>query len=234
MVFKFKEFLAKQEASAAKITTDATVFAAWLKVLEKDKKVLEIGAGTGVMSLMVAQKCTAKITAVEIEEMAFKECNLNFSKSPFSDQLKVYHIGVQEFHADEKFDLIFSNPPFFKNNLQSEVNENKNTAYHTNSLTFDELALSVNNLLKIDGRAFIMLPEYESIIFGEVMKSLGFFENYVLKISHNRNKKPLRRIVGYDKIKKSQLEEEYLYIRNLDGSFHDAYIKLMKPYLTIF
>ena len=234
MQFDFKQFSVIQQHSAAKITTDATIFAAWLPIQTGVKRVLEIGPGTGVLSLMVAQRCKAHIHAVEINLQAFEEASLNFENSPFSQRLTISSESIQQFKDEEKFDLIFSNPPFFNNNLKSAVNESKNIAYHTDLLPFNELAQSVDRLLSEDGQLYIMLPVYESKLFDEEMFKLGYSVFCVLTMRHNEEKKVLRRIVGYSNNEKHHLKQENIHVRNLDGTFHKAYIRLMKPFLTIF
>lgn len=234
MVFKFKEFSICQNNSAAKITTDATVFAAWLPDLSSAFNILEIGAGTGVMSVMVAQRCDALIDAVEIEKFAFNEAKFNFSNSPYSNRLRIMHTSVQEYYPALKYDVIFSNPPFFNNNLLSEKNLAKNTAYHTLKLPFYELAVSANRLIAENGSLFVMLPLYESELFDKEMEKLGYGLNYELFIAHNVNKKPLRRIVGYCKEKKHPLKTDTIYIRNVEGAFDQRYKELLTPFLTIF
>ncbi|MFQ3212941.1 MAG: tRNA1Val (adenine37-N6)-methyltransferase [Marivirga sp.] len=234
MQFNFKQFTVVQQYSAAKITTDATIFAAWLPILPVVQRVLEIGTGTGVMSLMVAQRSKAFIHAVEISLEAYEEARSNFKNSPYNDRLTITHDSVQRFLDVEKFDIVFSNPPFFNNNLKSAVNALKNIAYHSDLLPFNELAQSVDRLLKEDGQFYSMLPLYESNLFEQEMLRLGYSVSRTLAIKHNEEKKILRRIVGFSKNKKYHLKEEKLAIRNLDGTFHKDYVQLMKPFLTIF
>lgn len=233
MEFQFKQFTVQQSDSAAKITTDATVFAASLPLQKEVKQVLEIGTGTGVMSLMLRQRQQIQLDAVELEQGAYEEAKLNFENSPFKDDLAIFHTAVQDFSPSKRYDLIFSNPPFFTDNLRSEINPKKNLAYHTESLSFDELAESIHRLLADEGKAFVMLPHYESLQLDKVMIAKGFFinENYLIK--HNINKAPLRRIVGYS-YQKNDHPEFSILIRELDGQFSMQYKALMQPYLTIF
>jgi len=235
MIFQFKQFAVKQQKSAAKITTDATIFAASMSISIDQKQILEIGTGTGVLSLMLAQRFSrAKIDAVEIEENAFHEARDNFTNSPFKDRLNIYHSAIQEFYHEDKYDVIFSNPPFFNNNLQSAINPDKNTAYHTNRLSFKDLANSIERMLKKEGAAFIMLPVYESELFEMEMIQTGFFVKETVFIKHNQHKTPLRRILKFDRETIKNPQTKTVIVRNADNSFSDDYRKLMTPYLTIF
>lgn len=234
MEFNFKEFKVIQKDSAAKITTDATVFAAAVPLISSVKRVLEIGAGTGVISLMISQRKSVEIQAVEIDRLAFEEAKRNFENSPFSDRLNITHGAIQNFAEQHKYDLIVSNPPFFTDNLKSEMNIRKNTAYHTDKLSFEELASAISQHLDESGIAYIMLPEYESLQLDKVMEKIQFLPQHILYIKHNESKLPLRRIVGYKRIKKSHPIVEYIIIRTLNGHFTDQYRQLMTPYLTIF
>ncbi len=235
MIFRFKQFNIQQRASAAKITTDATIFAAWLPVSNVARSALEIGAGTGVLSLMLAQRFPElSITAVEIDEKAFAEARQNFEQSPFAARLSIAHTSIQQFKPDVLFDVIFSNPPFFTNNLQSVSNKARNTAYHTNKLNFEELAISIEVNLATAGSAFIMLPIYESRLMEAEMNRRGFALHQSLLIKHNQVKNPLRKINEFKRAETKHPQVQSIVIRDADGSFSEAYSRLLAPFLTIF
>ncbi|GAB3341051.1 methyltransferase [Marivirga atlantica] len=235
MIFQFKQFAVRQQKSAAKITTDATIFAAELSASAAHRGFLEIGTGTGVLTLMLAQRFDqANIDAVEIEENAFQEAQSNFTNSPFADRLNIHHSAIQQFYPEDKYDVIFSNPPFFNNNLQSAINPDKNTAYHTNSLSFYELATSIERLLKEDGEASVMLPVYESELFEKEMTKIAFFVKEIIFIKHNENKAPLRKILKFVRAAIKNPQTKTVTVRNADNSFSDDYRSLMTPFLTIF
>jgi len=235
MKFSFKEFSVNQAKSAAKITTDATIFAAWMPIPKTAKKILEVCTGTGVLSLMLAQRFPdVRIDAVEIEQNAFNEASANFKNSVFSDRLAAHHAKIQSFQGQNQYDVLFSNPPFFENNLQSENNIAKNTAYHTNTLTFAELAKAIEGQLKPTGDAFIMLPFFESKLFEKVMRTIHFSTTAELLIKHNQQKPPLRRLMRFNKNPSNEMNTQTLMIRNEDGRFSEDYQKLLRPFLTIF
>jgi tRNA1Val (adenine37-N6)-methyltransferase len=237
-VFQFKQFKLNQTDSAAKLTTDATIFGAWLPFSSTVKQALEIGTGTGILSLMLAQRSDIKIEALEIEERACAEAVENFNCSPWKSKLKASHIDFRllyEYSGNQnKYDLVFSNPPFFTKNLQSPSNKEKNLAYHTDSLSLAQLACGIALILKKSGEAFVMLPSYEMTLFENEMKLKGLFVNKTLKIHHNLNKPSLRVIHGFSEMKVAKPEEEVLYIRDENNEFHPRYAQLLQPFLTIF
>ena len=235
-IFQFKEFSVHQQNSPAKITTDATVFAASLQVTKKVESALEIGTGTGVLSLMLAQRYSdLKIDAVEINPIAFKEAQNNFKDSKWSNRLRAYLIDFNNFESEDKYDLIFSNPPFFQNNLQSETNHGKNTAYHTNQLSFEALAKGIDLNLIERGEAHIMLPPYEMTLFEKEMNAIGFQCKRKIELRHQAESKVIRLFNTFDR-GEGGLErgKEVIIVRDENNYFHPSYIKLMKGFLTIF
>ncbi len=233
-LFQFKQFTLRQTDSAAKLTTDATIFGAWLPLDNGMTTALEVGTGTGILSLMVAQRSALQIQAIEIDEAAFNEAQYNFVSSPWAHQLQAFHMDFNLFASDKKFDLIFSNPPFFKNSLQSSTNIGKNIAYHTNHLSFEQLTVGINRYLTENGKAYVMLPAYEMELFQNLMEEEGFHILHTLSIYHNKNKSALRVIHGFSKDRNIHLKEEKIYIRDEKNEFHPEYVKLLKPFLTIF
>lgn len=138
-VFKFKEFSIQQSRSAMKISTDGILLGAWTPIYHNPVNILDIGAGTGLISLMLAQRSNAEaIDAIEIDDDAYEECVENFERSPWSDRLFCYHASFLEFVAeiDDQFDLIVSNPPFFANavnqEMLKEISLDIQTLYHSN------------------------------------------------------------------------------------------------------
>ncbi|MBK6263654.1 methyltransferase [Marivirga sp. S37H4] len=233
-IFQFKQFTLTQSDSAAKLTTDATIFGAWMPVEANVQNALEIGAGTGVLSLMLAQRFPFEIEAVEIDEKAFLEAKRNFLNSPWSNRLTVVHQDFKRFNSNKKYDLIFSNPPFFTKNLQSPKNAEKNTAYHTNQLPLQALSDGINEHLTKDGTAYIMLPTYEMGQFEKLMKQHGLLVTRSATIHHNHQKAALRIIHAFSRSEKKDDEIKKLYVRDENSHFHPDYIQLLKPFLTIF
>lgn len=161
MSFKFKQFTIEQDRCAMKIGTDAVLLGAWSPIPKNIFSVLDIGAGTGILSLMLAQRTYAEqIDAIEINEDAYEECVDNFENSPWSDNLFCYHAGLDEFleeMEDESYDLIISNPPFYTDDYKSDA-EKRNLARFEDALPFEELIESAANLLSEFGVFSVIIP----------------------------------------------------------------------------
>ena len=158
-----------------KVCTDSCSFGAYIadkieKKIIQPKRILDIGSGTGLLSLIIAQKSKAIIDAVEIDENSFKQTKENFLESPWNKQLQAFYADIKSWNASGKYDLIISNPPFFENDLKSE-NKNKNLAKHHDGLTLKELLQSIRNNLQADGSFAVLLTfhrvEYFKIIAAE-------------------------------------------------------------------
>jgi len=146
-----------------KVTTDACLFGGWVAEKVKSQKskiknVLDIGGGTGLLSLMFAQKnSNAIIDAIEIDDEAYTQAKENIASSPFADRVHAIHGDARDFSFDKKYDLIISNPPFYEIELKSE-NELKNVAHHGEELSMRELFIVIRNDLADDGIFFVLLP----------------------------------------------------------------------------
>jgi tRNA1Val (adenine37-N6)-methyltransferase len=234
--FQFKQFKVNQDKSAMKVCTDACVLGAWAEV-EHAKNILDIGAGTGLLSLMVAQRNrSARITAVELEENAFAQAIENVGDSPFNDQITVLHSAIQNFNPDEKFDFIITNPPFFQSDLRSPDSK-INQAHHSDSLTFNDLLIAVEILLTPDGIWNILLPVAEGIIFQNKAEKTGWFMSRKLTLFHQKNKKPFRLLMSFkhSKYVDNELLETDLFIYEEDGkTYTPTFEKLLKDYYLIF
>ncbi len=177
--FRFKEFTVHQDKSAMKVCTDACLFGAWVTAHINRTSlhhILDIGTGTGLLSLMLAQQCPALIDAVEIETMAAEQANANFQASKWKKQLLIHTTSIVEFaqtHA-KQFDLIISNPPFFEKQLKS-TNAQRNIAMHSAHLSLPELANCMHQLLANTGKVAILLPWNRSVEWKEIAKNLGLF-----------------------------------------------------------
>ena len=158
--FKFKQFAVEQEDVAMKVGTDGVLLGAWAEC-EGARCILDIGTGTGVIALQMAQRNPmAQVQAVEIDETAAKRARANFDNSPWAERLQVAQTAVQEFAPTEKFDLIVSNPPYFIDSLLPP-DAKRSTARHTHDLTFEELDRAVGRLLAENGRFALILPTTE-------------------------------------------------------------------------
>ncbi|WP_299003579.1 methyltransferase [uncultured Shewanella sp.] len=157
MPFTFKQFHINDSLCGMRVSTDGVLLGAWAP-LTQARTILDIGTGSGLLSLMAAQRSQAQITAVELDENAVNDCKHNFKASSWSDRLKVHHSAIQHFVANQRvFDHIICNPPYFTNGPQSQVAA-RSTARHTDNLSFDELLSAINQLLSSNGVASLILP----------------------------------------------------------------------------
>ena len=232
--FQFKQFRIEQAQSGMKVTTDGCLFGAWVADWIKQqafepRRILDIGTGTGLLSLMLAQVTSnTEIDAIEINESAYDEASANFSASPWFDRFNISHRSIQDFKNEQPYDLIICNPPFFKDNLKGNQT-NKNQAVHSDTLSIEELVAGIDQLLDNDGIAFVMYPQWESGKFTKQMERLGFHQQHQLTVSHQKDAQPLRVIASYQK-QATTLNETSLIIRETDGSYSHDFSRLLHSY----
>ena len=158
-MFRFKQFTIHQSLCAMKVGTDGVLLGAWTELGDEPRRILDLGTGTGVIALMMAQR-TAEAQIVGVDIDAVDQARQNGEESPWKDRLTFVQCAVQEFEADPKFDLIVSNPPFFVDSLQCPDQE-RTQARHTVTLSFEELIASADRLLSDRGRLAVVLPIVE-------------------------------------------------------------------------
>jgi tRNA1Val (adenine37-N6)-methyltransferase len=227
-VFKFKQFSVDQTGCAMKINTDG-VLLALLAQADDPKRILDIGTGTGVLALILAQRFEhAMVEAVEIEEQASITAGKNFSNSVFNRRLKVHHIAIEQYHHALKFDLIVCNPPYFVNDLRN-VEEKKGIARHTNIVFFEELIAKVASLLSTEGQFWFILPIKQAELLVDKAGPLGL--NVIKQIHlHSDAKRPeFRRIVCLSKVVQVGIKERF-NIYECDKVYTQEYKLLLKDF----
>lgn len=229
--FSFKKFTIHQDQTAMKVTTDACILGAYSDV-QNAKRILDIGTGTGLLSLMLAQRSQAQIESVEIDEVSYNQAVENVEKSIFKGKIKLYHVDIQSFISENCYDLIISNPPFFQNHLKAEA-QSRNNALHTDTLSFEDLLSSVIRLLSPTGTFVVLLPAYESSVLELMANELGIFASKKLNIHHREGSKILRIITTFGFSKTETITEE-LIIKNSNESYTTDFQELMRDYYLIF
>ncbi len=192
--FQFKEFSVNQNKTAMKVGTDGVLLGAWVTIANDVTSVLDIGTGTGLIALQIAQKSDCKIIdAVEIEPDAYEQAVENFENSTWADRLFCYHASLQEFanEMDEKYDLIISNPPYF-NDTYKKLESKRAKARHTKTLSFEELLIATANLLTPNGTCAFVLPIHEEEKFLILAEKLNLYPNSILRVKGNKES-PLKR-----------------------------------------
>ena len=173
--FKFKQFTIQQANAAMKVGTDGILLGAWVDV-SNCTRILDVGTGTGLIALMMAQRSKAQVSAIEIEKNAASEAMRNVVESPWSEKLTVEHISFQNYarKCSQSYDLIVSNPPFFNQSLKAGNNE-RTLARHTDALPFDELVEDSFKLLSKTGRFALVLPVKEAELLKHFALDMGMF-----------------------------------------------------------
>ena len=165
-----------QDRITHKVGTDAVLLGAWVNLRQNEKSVLDVGTGSGILALMMAQRTTPEtyIDAVEIDPRDAQQARENFAQSPWDDRIRLHQLAVQEFEPRTDFDLIISNPPYFVNSL-IPPDENRSRARHTHHLTFEDLLESVSRLLGRAGRFALILPYTEALRFLTLARRFKLF-----------------------------------------------------------
>ena len=193
--FNFRHFDIVQQHSPARVGTDGTLLGAWVKV-EGAKRIMDIGTGTGLIALMLAQRNRqAVIIAIEKHEAAAKEAEMNFANSPWPDRLSVMHLDFRDFtsQTEDGFDLIVSNPPYFRNDTPSQ-NEDRNSWRKQDHLSIDALMRVAAENLVPQGRLALVLPIREAVDSFQVAADLGLSKARVCEV-HFKPEKPAKRIL---------------------------------------
>jgi tRNA1Val (adenine37-N6)-methyltransferase len=230
--FQFKHFTVEQHYAGLKVTTDACLFGAWIahQLENASGRLLDVGAGTGLLSLMLAQKFSGRIDAVEIDKASADECRHNFGRSPWTDRLHVHHVSIQEFHPEGPFDFIVSNPPFFHNDLKSP-SAARNAALHSGSLTLDQLFQHSFSVLSAGGTFVLLVSQRRS---GEVNKLAGKFNVHISKetsVCQSPLKAPFRvmyRIIN--KAPSSTISKDVIFIKKDNDEYSDEFVSFLKDY----
>ena len=232
--FKFKEFTVHQDKTAMKIGTDAVLLGAWCSLGEYPDALLDIGSGTGVISLMLAQRSDAMtIDAVEIDGDAYEQTVENFEQSDWGDRLFCYNASFNQFaeemeEEEEQYDVIVSNPPFYTDDFQTE-NEARNKARFTSSLSFEELIIGVSKILSKQGAFSVVVPFKEENDFVKLANINKLFLNKVCHVKGNEKSEIKRSLLSFSFVKK-EIVKECLVIEKERHQYTDAYINLTKDF----
>jgi len=228
--FNFKQFTIRQDQCAMKVGTDGVLLGAWANPCNA-KKILDIGTGTGLIALMMAQKSTAIIDAIDIDEQATQQAFENFKLSPWAKRLNALHQSIQYFtaHTPQRYDLIVSNPPYFMG-AHPAPSEARNIARHMDeTLSIEELTECVKKLLAPQGRFCVILPFIEGMKFFEYAELHQLFANRITKVKTVIDKQEKRLMMEFELVRKN-LQEDELVIQEEDLTFTEQYVELTKEY----
>ena len=237
-----------------KICTDACIFGGYVDISES-QSILDIGTGTGLLALMVAQRSDCNfgndsnsngkpiITAVEIEENAFLTAKQNFENSIYKDRLKAFNSSIQDFFSVSTFDHIISNPPFFLHQSKTKDNS-KNLALHSEALSFDELLKSIDNLLSANGKCDVLLPAFEMDIFIKKAEKYKLFPEKKVNIYNRKELGIFRMIVRLrrkNKLESNFTEKDFIIYKSkneketeLNRGYTNQFVELLRDFYIIF
>ena len=236
--FKFKQFTVLQDRCAMKIGTDGVLLGAWVSLAKKPERILDIGTGTGVIAMQLAQRGSAQtIDAIEIDAPAFEQCTENFEASPWSERLFCYHAAIQEFASeiDDTYDLIISNPPFYSENYKPEE-KTRDTARFNDALSFQHLLVCAAHLLTDRGRFAVILPKKEEIKFIELAQESGLYPKRICRVRGNVNSEEKRSLLEFSFLPKGErgrekeIKIESLTIETNRHDYTKDYIQLVKDF----
>ena len=229
--FQFKQFTIHQDKCAMKVCTDACLFGAFVaNTIEAEPifDILDIGSGTGLISLMLAQKSNAAIDAVEIDKDTYEQAEENILQSPWKEKINIFNSGIADFYPDYKYDLIISNPPFFEDDLPS-TDKKKNVAKHDTTLTLQELLNNIDRLLSNDGFFSVLLPFHRVNYFVNESLKMNFYLSNKLLVKQTPAHNFFRSILIFTRIKSpAQINE--LSIKNEEGNYTVEFSNLLKDY----
>ncbi len=227
--FRFRQFTIQQDKCAMKVGTDAVLLGSWVDP-KNSNSILDIGTGTGLIALMLAQKSTAEIDAVDIDEGAYVQAKENFKTSPWQNRLNGSHQSFQEFAATskKKYDLIVTNPPYF-HHASKPPEEARLNARHNDQLSFEELISGVKKILAEDGRLCLILPCKEGFEFLDVAQREGLFCRSIMHVK-TRSDKNEKRLMMEFRFQFGILEDYEIIIQEEDNSYTPEYIEMTKEY----
>ncbi len=227
--FQFKHFSIDDSKCSMKVGTDSVLVGAWATVTGA-KNILDIGSGSGLIALMLAQRTTHEtfVDAVEIEEDAYQQALVNVKRSPWQARLKIHHSSIQNFKSEIKYDLIVTNPPFFIDSYKPTETKRAN-ARHTQVLTHLELLNCVTQLLKPSGKFSLILPTAE----GELFQTLALQLNlYIVRKTafFSRKEKPQERWLMEFSFEAYPIQLDTLVLYHSGDSWSDEYRQLTKDF----
>lgn len=233
--FHFKQFSVAQDRCAMKIGTDGVMLGAWVCLKNNPYSVLDIGAGTGIIALQLAQRSSAQqIDALEIEENAYEQCVENFENSPWSDRLFCYHASLEEFVAeiDDKYDLIISNPPFYSESHKT-IDKRRDIARFNDVLPFGELLYGAAQLLSAKGVFALIVPRKEEEGFIRLASEVKLYPKRICRVRGSISTEAKRSLLEFSfekispKIENLTIEiARHNYTEDYKNLVRDFYLKM--------
>lgn len=231
-MFQFKQFTIQQDRCAMKVGTDGVLLGAWCPIDNRPFSVLDIGSGTGILSLMLTQRSDAEqIDAIEIDENAYEQCVENFESSPWSDRLFCYHAGLDEFmdEPEDEYDIIVSNPPFYSEDYKTE-SEQRDLARFQDALPFEDLVEAAQLLLSENGIFAVIIPFKEEVRFINLCAEADLYPVKVTRVKGTPTSEIKRSLLAFKRYELSVLTADELIIETARHQYTEEYTDLTKDF----
>jgi len=231
-IFQFKQFAVNQDQCAMKIGTDGVLLGTWAPIDTRPNSILDIGTGTGIIALMLAQRCDAQqIDALEIDENAYEQAVDNFESSPWSDRLFCFHAGLDEFveEPEDEYDLIVSNPPFYVEDYRSD-NAQRDLARFQEAMPFEDLVEAAALLLSENGVFAVIIPFKEEENFLALAKEYELFPIKITRVKGTHETQIVRSLLAFRRYELAVLTADELVIEINRHEYTDDYIALTKDF----
>ena len=231
-MFQFKQFSVQDQKSAMKIGTDAVLLGAWCPTDNNPKTILDIGAGTGILALMLAQRTNAsQIDALEIDENAYEECVENFENALWNDRLYCYHAGLDEFADDpeDEYDIIVCNPPFYTENFKSK-DAARDLARFQDAMPFEDLVEAADLLLSEDGIFAVVIPFKEEDRFIKLCAEIELYPIKATRVRGTHTSEIVRSLLAFKRFEIPIVVANELVVEINRHEYTDEYIALTKDF----
>ena len=231
-MFQFKQFNINQERCAMKIGTDAVLLGAWCPINNNPFSILDIGAGTGILSLMLAQRSNAQqIDAVEIDENAYEQCVENFEASHWGDRLFCYHASLNDFinEPEDQYDIIISNPPFYSEDYKTD-NSQRDLARFQDALPFEELVKATTLLLSENGIFTVIIPFKEENRLLNLCAQAELFPIKMTRVKGTPTGPIIRSLIAFKRYELPVLSANELVLESSRHVYTEAYTKLTRDF----
>lgn len=231
-MFQFKQFSIQQDRCAMKVGTDGVLLGAWCPIENKPFSILDIGTGTGLIALMLAQRSFAEqIDAIEIDEEAYEQAVDNFENSSWSDRLFCFHAGLDEFmeEPEDEYDLIVSNPPFYCEDYKTS-NEQRDTARFQDAMPFEDLVEAADLLLSENGIFAVIIPYKEEERFIDLCAEFELYPVRVTRVKGTYDSPIIRSLLAFKRYELSTLSADELVIETARHHYTEDYIALTQDF----
>lgn len=227
--FRFKQFTIHQDSCAMKVTTDACLFGAWANSkISSAETLLDVGAGTGLLSLMLSQNRSIKIDAIEIEPSCYGQLSQNIQSSSFSSNINAIHGDIKEWDTATRYNVVISNPPFYEKQLRSDQ-VGVNLARHGDGLTLDALFSHAKRLMSSQGFFYVLMPFYRKAECMDMASQYQLFPVSIADVKQSPFHDPFRVMIQFSTTM-SDTETETIIIKKNASEYSDAFKLLLAQY----